>query len=149
MIDIVNIIQNAKLGRSRKDAQIDTCSVFAEALLTVLRDAGQKSTLSTATLKISGRVLCYHSVVTVARVHYDSLGIFNETTLRQRGKYHRDVVLDLTFRRDKPDNDDEYELLRQFYIKQLKKSLMDLSKSISLPAIDASHSSLQKVDQHL
>lgn len=39
-MDVDLIIKAAKLGRERKDAQVDTCTVFAAALYDVLSSQG-------------------------------------------------------------------------------------------------------------
>ncbi len=49
MLDIKELIRSAKIGRERKDAQIETCSVFAAALHDVLAENDRQSRLKCGT----------------------------------------------------------------------------------------------------
>jgi hypothetical protein len=46
--DLSSAIMAAKLGRARKDAQEDTCAVFAAALYDVLQERGVPCEMATA-----------------------------------------------------------------------------------------------------
>lgn len=73
MLDIAQIIKDAKLGGARKDAQIDACEPFACALRDALRAQGIKTVDVTAAFFFAGKLRpeWYHAVVEVSGVLYD------------------------------------------------------------------------------
>ena len=80
-MDIQAVIAAAKLGRSRKDAQVDTCSVFAAALFDLLSQQGIPCQMVTAVHR--GLRPWAHSVVEVSGEYFfDSLGVFSNDLYR-------------------------------------------------------------------
>jgi hypothetical protein len=51
-MDISVAIKAAKLGRYRKESQVDTCTVFAAALYDLLREQGIPCQMATAVNKL-------------------------------------------------------------------------------------------------
>lgn len=130
--DIHNWIIEAKLGSARKDAQEDTCSVFAAALFDLLTERG-----------VAAEMFCVcqprrwaHSVVKVGDKFYDSKGEFSEDIWRQRAKIHPSVKTSLEFAPDLRDGvfDDEFDGLYAFYVKALKKALLEYQEPPSFRA---------------
>jgi hypothetical protein len=122
-MDINAIILTAKLGKSRKDAQEDTCTVFAAALYDVLIKCGISCKMVTA-IK-SGMNAWAHSVVDVDGKYYDSRGKFSIESYRSLAKINPKVVLDIKFQPDsrsecyEPDFDELYD----FYVKMLNRAI--------------------------
>lgn len=98
-MDINAIITAAKLGRARKDAQEDTCDVFAAALFDVLSAHGIDCQMFIAEKKGFGSWA--HAVVKVAGRYYDSMGEFSAEIYRARAKIHPSVKLEIVYRGDK------------------------------------------------
>lgn len=123
MMDINAIIQAAKLGRSRKDAQVDACTVFAAALYDVLWEHGIPCRMVTA-LNQQGPAWA-HEVVEVAGRYYDSLGEFSTAIYHVRAKMHPSVSLDIVYRKDVRSDcyDPEFEEMHAFFVKMLDKAL--------------------------
>jgi hypothetical protein len=119
--EVARIIADAKLGATRKYAQIDSCSVFAEALHEVLGAAGIQSSIWMASPKVYPQ--WYHSVVQVGDVFFDSLGVFNEDVVRARHKIHPTATFKLNIVPDVGDYEEEFDDLRAFYVKSLTKAL--------------------------
>lgn len=122
-MDLNAIIQAAKLGRSRKDAQEDTCGVFAAALYDALSAQGISCQMVTAVKK--GLGAWAHAVVEVAGRHYDSMGEFSVSIYRDRAKIHPKVTLDILYQPDSRSEcyEPEFDELRAFYIKMLNKAM--------------------------
>ena len=80
-MDIDAFIKAAKLGRERKDAQVDTCAVFAAALYDVLTAQGLQCQM--VTVVPNGLSKWAHAVVEVSGRYYDSLGEFSAGIYRR------------------------------------------------------------------
>jgi hypothetical protein len=120
--DIEGIIKAAKLGRSRREAQEDTCTVFAAALHDVLAFQGIDCQMATAEKQdLHGWA---HSVVQVGQRYYDSMGEFSTDIYRARSKIHPKVTLDIRFKRDARADcyESEFEEMYDFYLKMLSKA---------------------------
>lgn len=117
------MIQAAKLGRSRKEAQVDVCTVFAAALYDVLWEQGIPCQMATAVNR-QGRAWA-HEVVDVAGRYYDSLGEFSTDIYRARAKVHPTVTLDITYQKDVRDDcyEPEFDEMHVFFVKVLKKAM--------------------------
>ena len=126
-MDIEALILQAKLGSARKDAQVDTCTVFAAALHDVLREAGVDCTVATA--KMKGRWA--HAVVRVGTRYFDSKGEFSTAIHCVRARIHQSVVphVRIEFSDDAwgPDYDDEFGELHAFFVKAMRKSMAKMS----------------------
>lgn len=122
MMDIERVILAAKLGRSRKDAQVDTCSVFAAALYDFLSERGIHRTIVTAVKK--GFQAWAHSVIEVEGRYYDSLGEFSAAIYRDRARIHPSVILDIAYVPDSRDDcyEEEFVEMYNFYLKMLTKA---------------------------
>lgn len=121
-LDIGLIIQTAKLGRTRKDAQEDTCSVFAAALYDLLSSRGIPCEM--VTVVKNGLGSWAHAVVEVNERLYDSLGEFSTDIYRARAKIHPSVKLDITYKPDVRDEcfEPEFHEMYAFYFKMLSKA---------------------------
>lgn len=124
-LDLDGVIRNAKLGRTRKDAQEDTCAVFAAALFDLLTERGVACRMVTVAGGFSPLTRWYHAVVEVGDVHYDSMGEFSEDIWRRRAKIHPRVTTSLTYRQDVREDcyEEEFEEMHRFYLKALRSSL--------------------------
>jgi hypothetical protein len=131
---LAQVIATAKLGRERKAAQQDTCVVFAEALYDTLHHYGIACRLYAAACHISsGRTPDWsHAVVKISDVYFDSLGVFNEATVRAHCKIHPKVEFRLDLRQDAPDYEEEFDELRAFYKAELGKAIGTLARSCSV-----------------
>lgn len=125
VIDINAVIQVAKLGRSRRDAQADTCAVFAAALYDVL--SGNGIPCRVFSVVKSGGNSWAHAVVKIGGRYYDSLGEFSTSIYRNRAKIHPTVSTNITYkpylRRD--CYEPEFDKLHAFYVKMLNKAICD------------------------
>lgn len=125
-MDLSAVILNAKLGRERRDAQIDTCSIFAAALVDVLTENGVQADFCSASFVIlpGDRASWHHAVVKVGDTFFDSMGEFNHEIVRARTKTHKTVKSRLDFRSDQRDEVEEDELaeLLEFFVKKLRIS---------------------------
>lgn len=121
-MDINAIIQSARLGQSRKDAQVDACSVFAAAMYDVLREQGVTCEMVTV-LNKSGRAWA-HSVVMVDARYFDSLGEFSASIYHARAKLHPSVSVDIVYQKDVRSNcyEPEFDEMHAFFVKELNKA---------------------------
>lgn len=126
MLDINEIIKKAKLGRERKDAQVDTCTVFAAALYDVLTAQGIRCQMVCAVNKDGLRGWA-HLLVKVEGHCYDSLGEFTTAIYRARAKHHPSVTESIEYRNDSRIDcyEPEFDCLYIFFVKALKKSLLE------------------------
>lgn len=125
--DIIDeIIKNAKLGRERRDAQTETCSVFAAALYDVLSSHGISCKMFTAQKEKEWA----HSIVKVGNRFYDSMGEFSTEIYRKRAKIHPTVKFEISYKSDlrKDCYEQEYDELHAFFVKMLNKSTIALNK---------------------
>lgn len=140
-MDIAELIKTAKIGRERKDAQVDTCAPFAAALYDVLNENG-----------LSPRMVCvgyrgatadsswYHAVVSVNGVMYDSLGEFSEDIHKARNKIGPKSGYKLTFQRDTRNgcyDEEDYGVLYEFLVKELRKAARKLDATPKVEACAA------------
>lgn len=123
---IHDIIMAAKLGRERKQAQIDTCAVFAAALYDVLTERGIPCSMHTVSNRWhrNAEPDWYHALLRVDGKYYDSLGEFSTEIYRGRNKIHPKVDVFLEFKPDsRPDcYEDDYDELHKFFVKTLRKA---------------------------
>ena len=120
-MDIDAVIKAAKLGRARKDAQVDTCSVFAAALYDLLLP----STPCKMVTAVKGGLGAWaHSIVEVDGRYYDSMGEFSVDIYRTRMKVHPTVKLDIQFKPDSREDcyEPEFDEMYAFYLKMLRKA---------------------------
>lgn len=122
-MDIHAIIHAAKLGRERKAAQEDTCTVFAAALYDVLSARGIPCRMVTVVPK--GINAWAHAVVEAAGRYYDSLGEFSADIYRVRAKIHPTVAFHFEYLADTRSEcyDPEFADLHGFFLKMLNKAL--------------------------
>lgn len=130
MLDIHTLILTAKLGRTRKDAQIETCTVFAAALHDVLSAHGIACEIATAVCKGDCIRHWAHSVVKVADRYFDSRGEFSKEIYSARAKFHPSVSFEIEFQKDLrhwcDEEVEELDQLHKFYIKALNKAAQPL-----------------------
>lgn len=122
--DIDALIRAAKIGRERKEAQIETCSVFAAALHDVLQENGCRPSVACVAYRQTSRPWA-HCVVEVDGEYYDSMGRFDAEILRKRLKIHPTVAFKLEFApepRDDCYDESDYEELYQFLLERLRKA---------------------------
>lgn len=126
-LNIHEAIRGSKLGRARKDAQVDMCSVFAAALYDVLDAQGVPCRMVTAKPDDTFNAWA-HSVVEVDGRYYDSMGEFSTDIYRVRARIHPKVTLGITFTPDERSECFETDLedLHVFYVKALRKTLSSL-----------------------
>ncbi|MDS9914996.1 hypothetical protein RMI87_15940 [Pseudomonas aeruginosa] len=129
-LDIVSAIMAAKLGRTRKEAQEDTCTVFAAALYDVLTSRGLHCKMVTAVK--NGFRGWAHAVVEVDGHLYDSLGEFSTDIYRTRAKIHSSVTPDITYIPDTREEcyEPEFEGMHAFYLKMLTKAFGAATPSV-------------------
>lgn len=129
-IELSEVIKAAKLGRSRKDAQQDTCTVFAAALYDILKARGISCRIVTAACGFLGRTEWYHAVVKVDGHYYDSMGEFSEDIWRARAKIHPKVQMTISYRPDTRTDcyEDEFDEMHAFYLKMLNKAMTAAEK---------------------
>lgn len=138
-MDIPGLIRSAKLGRTRKEAQVDCCAAFAAALHDVLAEHGVQCRLVTAVKRgiTNGWA---HSVVEVAGVYYDSMGEFSADVYRQRARIHQSVDVKISYTPDTRDGCYEAELdeMHAFYVTQLRAAIAaDVRSGRRWPATSA------------
>lgn len=125
-MDIIELIMQAKIGRERKEAQLETCAAFAAALYDVLEENGFDVRMVTAARTgVSASMTWYHSVVEVDGRFYDSMGEFSTEIVRKRNRIHPSVGYELSFKPDTRDecfDADDYQALYEFLLKELRKS---------------------------
>ena len=117
-MSIEAVIKAAKIGSARKDAQVDTCSVFAAALFDLL-STGMPCKMITVVNR--GPLPWAHSVVEVDGRYYDSMGEFSTPIYRTRAKLHPSVKLELGYLADSREEcyEPEFQELHAFYLKAL------------------------------
>ena len=122
-MDIASTIIAAKLGRARKEAQEDTCAVFAAALYDVLCSQGIACKMVTAVKHGFGSWA--HAIVEVDGRYYDSMGAFSTDIYRTRARIHPSVSLDIAYQPDTREDcyEDEFVGMYDFYVKMLNKAL--------------------------
>jgi hypothetical protein len=120
-MNIHEVITTAKLGRARRDAQVDTCSVFAAALYDVL----QALHVDCKMVSVENKGVWAHSLVEVDGRYYDSMGEFTTAICRQRAKIHSSVSFELLYTPDCRVDcyEPEFEEMYAFYVKMLNKSI--------------------------
>lgn len=116
-------IKQAKLGRYRREAQVDTCAVFAAALYDALQALDVPCTMVTALNKTGNRWA--HALVQVGDRYFDSMGEFSTAIYHKRAKIHPKVTLDISYTEDTRDEcyEPEFDEMHAFYLKHLTKSL--------------------------
>jgi hypothetical protein len=126
-----DIIMNAKIGEMRKDAQIETCTVFAAALGDLLKNRKIEHTYLCVSPKTPhSSLMWYHTVIGFAGKMFDSYGLFNADILKKRQKLKID--LDLLVKNDvREDVDEEFSKLYIFFVKKLEKSFAEFEKTIN------------------
>lgn len=119
------LIKHAKLGRERKYAQVETCSVFAAALYDVLVENGIACTIVTAVQRKP--VSWAHSVVQVEGKLFDSMGEFSTDIYRERARIHPSVTLEIEYVSDVRNQcyESDYDELHRFLVKRLSKSFVE------------------------
>jgi hypothetical protein len=122
-MNINKIIQEAKLGSARRDAQVDTCAPFAAALYDVLSAQGIACQMAVA-MK-DNPCTWTHSIVMVAGRYYDSMGEFSTDIYRVRAKIHPKVKIDIFYRADSRHDcyESEFDDMYAFYVQALNKAL--------------------------
>lgn len=128
-MDIDAIIKAAKLGRERRDAQVDTCAVFAAALYDVLSAQGIHCQM--VTVVPNGLSKWAHAVVEVAGRYYDSMGEFSADIYRVRARIHPTVKFEFDYRADSRCEcyEPEFDELHAFFIKALNKAMCGLASA--------------------
>lgn len=131
-MNIEALIQTAKLGRTRKDAQEDTCTVFAAALYDVLTGNGIPCKMVTAVK--SGFHSWAHALVEVSGSYYDSMGEFSTNIYRVRAKIHPTVTVDIAYTPDSRIDcyEPEFEEMYKFYVKSLSKATRSLEQTMEI-----------------
>lgn len=127
-MNIEELIKSAKIGRARKDAQVDTCAVFAAALYDLL---SADMACKMVTVVNRGVLPWAHSVVEVDGRYYDSLGEFSTPIYRVRAKIHPSVTLSLRYQADSREEcyEPEFVEMYAFYLKELTKSYRRMATS--------------------
>ena len=120
-LDIRSLIKNVKIGRERKDAQIDTCCVFAAALYDILLENDLKPKLVCASMPKKW----HHMVVEIEGEMFDSLGEFNTFIMRKRLKIHPKVKFELTYTAESRSGcfEEEYRELYKFFLEKFRKEI--------------------------
>lgn len=121
----------AKLGRSRKDAQIETCAVFAAALYDALLARGTAACLATAISR--GLTPWAHQVVAAEGRYFDSMGEFSGDIYRRRAKLHPRVAVTIEYEADSRLDcfDEEFQELHAFYLRGLERAFLSLDQPTS------------------
>lgn len=132
-LDVAALIKTAKLGRARKDAQVDTCTVFAAALHDVLLERDIAARLFTASPAQNCLGLWAHALVEVDGRYFDSLGEFSTEIHRARAKIHPKVECVLVYRPDHRDEcfEPEFDDLHAFYVEKLQQAASQLSMAMA------------------
>lgn len=123
MIQINDLIKRAKLGRTRKEAQIDTCTVFAAALYDFLQSQEIPCSMACVQSATLGEHWA-HLLVEVDGKFYDSMGEFSAETYRARAKIHPSVTVRLKFTKDFREDcyEPDFHELYLFYLKKIQKA---------------------------
>lgn len=126
-LDIDQLIRDAKLGRERKAAQKDTCSIFALALNDALSEAGIECRLKCVSFYFYPftKPEWYHSVVEVDGTLFDSKGIFSHEIIRTRLKIHPSVQSRIWIEPDDRESliDPEFDALYEFLKKKMGQKI--------------------------
>lgn len=135
-IDVGRLVAAAKLGRERRDAQVETCTVFAAALHDVLVENGVQAKVAVASRKgVTASGTWHHSVVESGGRYFDSMGEFSREILRKRLKIHPKVEFVVEIGPDRREGlyeAEDYEGLYEFMVKALRKAV-----PTSVPAAEA------------
>lgn len=130
-MDIVELIKTAKIGRERKDAQVDSCSAFAAALYDVLEENGFSPSLVNASHRgVTIERTWHHLVVEVDGAMYDSLGEFSTEIMRARSKIHPKVSYEIKYApeiRDDCYDEDDFGGVYEFLVKEFRKTAKKLN----------------------
>lgn len=134
-MDIEAVIKSAKLGRARKDAQVDTCSVFVAALYDLLSGVVPCKMITVVNRSF---VSWAHSVVEVNGRYFDSMGEFSSDIYRARAKIHPTVNLKLSFEADTREEcyESEFDELHAFYLKALTKASRMLASTAKASTVE-------------
>ena len=118
-MDLDRVIKDAKLGRARREAQEDTCAVFAAALHDVLQANDVPCQMVRA--ENGWPAAWSHSVVAVDDRYYDSMGEFSVEIYRNRAKIHPAVTVDIAFHSDCRGDcyEPEFDELHAFFVRVL------------------------------
>ncbi|NVL49846.1 hypothetical protein F2S72_08850 [Pseudomonas syringae pv. actinidiae] len=124
-MDIETIIKTARLGRARKEAQVDTCTVFAAALYDLL---SENMPCKMVTAVSHGAFRWAHAVVEVDGRYYDSMGEFSIPIYRARAKLHPTVKPNISFQADSRQDcyEPEFDEMHAFYLQMLTKAARSL-----------------------
>lgn len=129
-MDIIELIKTAKIGRERKDAQVDSCAAFAAALYDVLVENGFLPSLVTASYRgVTVERTWYHAVVEVDGKMYDSLGEFSTQIMRDRLKIHKSTSYELKYEPDRREgcyDEDDFQGVYDFLVKEFRKTAKKL-----------------------
>jgi hypothetical protein len=129
-MDIIELIKTAKIGRERKDAQVDSCAAFAAALYDVLAENGFSPSMVTACYRgATVETTWYHAVVEVEGKMYDSLGEFSTEIMRDRLKIRKSTPYELKYEPEpREDCYDEldYQGVYDFLVKEFRKTAKKL-----------------------
>ena len=119
------MILQAKLGRARRDAQVDCCSAFAAALFDVLQARGIDCRMACVTLGSDVGTPAAHALVAVGDRYYDSMGQFTHEIWRRRARIHPLVKTTAVFSADQRDDSFEPDLaeLHTWYLRVLTKAM--------------------------
>jgi hypothetical protein len=129
-MDIIELIKTAKIGRERKDAQVDSCAAFAAALYDVLAENGFAPSMVTACYRgVSVDSTWYHQVVKVDGKMYDSLGEFSTRIMRDRLKVRQSTAYELEYQPDRREgcyDEDDFQGVYDFLAKEFRKTAKKL-----------------------
>lgn len=132
MIQISDLIKRAKLGRTRKDAQTDTCTVFAAALYDFLQSQKIPCNMACVQSAAPGENWA-HLLVEVDGKSYDSMGEFSTEIYRARAKIHPSVTVDLKFTKDFREDcyEPEFHELYLLYLRKIQKASDENKEKLS------------------
>lgn len=132
-MDIIELLKTAKIGRERKEAQIDTCAPFAAALYDVLFENGFDVNLFVVAYRgATVDSTWYHLVVEHDGIYYDSLGEFSTDIMRTRLKVRSSTQYELTFKREpRPGcyEEEDYAVLYDFLLDEFRRAARKLKAS--------------------
>lgn len=130
-MDVDHLIKTAKIGRERKDAQVDTCAVFAAALYDVLMENGYSPSLRTAAHKsTTPENNWYHLVVEVDGKMYDSMGEFSTDIILKRLKINPKREYEIKYipePREECFDAEDYGILYDFLFQQITNAFKKLT----------------------
>jgi len=126
-IDVGSLVMAAKLGRERRDAQVETCSVFAAALHDVLVENGMQAKVAVASRRgVTASATWHHSVVESGGRYFDSMGEFSPEILRKRLKIHPKVEFSIEIGPDRREGlyeEADFEGLYEFMVEALRRAV--------------------------